>query len=394
MSRRVCIVTGTRAEYGLLRGVIAGVAESADLTLQIVATGMHLSARFGETWRDIEADGWQIDARVPTLSDDDTPAAIADAIGLGVAGIGAAITRLTPDVMVILGDRFEIFAAAVAALVARVPVMHLHGGEISEGAYDDALRHAITKLSHLHCVAAEPYRRRVIQMGESPEQVLVVGGLGVDALSRIAPMARSALEASLGITFGSRNLLVTFHPATLEEETSRRQVDELLAALEPLADTHLIFTLPNADTGGRDIAAALTRFVASRPRAWAFASLGQERYLSCLRHVDAVVGNSSSGLLEAPTVGTPTINIGDRQQGRLKADSVIDCAPVRHDIAAALERVYDPVFRAQLSSVVNPYGAAGASARIVEILRATNLDGVTRKVFHDMTWPHPLEGRG
>lgn len=389
MTRRVCVVTGTRAEYGLLRWVIDGIAKSPVLDLQLVATGMHLSPEFGLTYREIEGDGYVIDAKVEMLLSSDTATGVAKAMGLGLIGFADVFERLRPDVVVLLGDRFEILAAASAALVARIPVAHLHGGETTEGAFDEAIRHALTKMSHLHFVAAEPYRQRVIQLGEHPDCVYLVGGLGVDAIHRVPLLDRAALEASLDFRFGERNLLVTFHPVTLESQSVEQQMDELLAALDMLHDTRLIITLPNADNGGRAIIRRIEAFVASHPHARAYTSLGQQRYLSCLRQVDAVVGNSSSGLAEAPSMGTGTINIGDRQRGRLRAASVIDCKPNRHDILRAIEISYSEAFRAKLASVVNPYGDGGASQRIVQVLETVKLSDLVKKAFHDLPSARP-----
>jgi GDP/UDP-N,N'-diacetylbacillosamine 2-epimerase (hydrolysing) len=383
MSRRICVLTGTRAEYGLLKWLMQEIRACPGLELQVIATGMHLAPEFGLTYREIEGDGLRIDRSVEMLLSSDTAQGLTKSMGLGLIGFAEALHELRPDVLVLLGDRFEILAAAAAALIARVPVAHLHGGEASEGAFDDSMRHAITKLSHLHFVAAEPYRRRVVQLGEDPERVFLVGGLGIDAIRRIRLMERTELEASLGFQLGKRNLLVTYHPVTLADSPSSAQMAELLAALDTLQDTKLVFTMPNADTEGRELMAMVERFVASHANASAYVSLGQTRYLSCLRHVDGVVGNSSSGLCEAPSLGTGTINIGERQRGRLKAASVIDCEPRRDAIVAALKQLYSPEFRAALGSVRNPYGDGGAVAKIVQVLRSVSLDSLVKKSFHD-----------
>jgi GDP/UDP-N,N'-diacetylbacillosamine 2-epimerase (hydrolysing) len=286
--------------------------------------------------------------------------------------------------MLVLGDRFEIFAAAAAAMAARIPIAHVHGGEASEGAFDEAIRHSITKMSHLHFVAADEYRKRVIQLGEAPERVFLVGGLGVDAIGRLPLLDRAELEASLECELGTRNLLITFHPATLETSTAAEQMTELLAALDTLTDTRLLFTMPNADTDSRALFALVTRFVEQHDNARVYTSLGQLRYLSCLRYVDGVVGNSSSGLTEAPSFRKGTINIGDRQRGRLKAASVIDCAPDRVSIAAALQRLYSRDFQAVTEQVRNPYGEGGASDKIVEVLQHYPLDSILKKAFYDL----------
>jgi GDP/UDP-N,N'-diacetylbacillosamine 2-epimerase (hydrolysing) len=384
MSRKVCIVTGTRAEFGLLRWLMQEIDASDALTLQVIATGMHLSPEFGSTYREIEQAGFTIDARVEMLLSADTASAVTKSMGLGLIGYADAYDRLAPDLVVLLGDRFEIFAAAAAAMIAGIPIAHLHGGETTEGAFDEAIRHSITKMSHLHFVAAEDYRKRVIQLGEQPERVFLVGGLGIDAIKRTTLMTREALEASLNFTFGPRNLLITFHPVTLESQSSAQQMGELLTALNGLKDTHLIFTMPNADTGGRELMAMVDAFVATHPNAHAYNSLGQLRYLSCMQFVDGVVGNSSSGLAEAPSMGIGTIDIGDRQRGRLRAASVIHSEPNHAQITQALRELYGPAFKANLAQVVNPYGTGGASQRIVEVLAAHPLDKLIKKKFHNI----------
>lgn len=385
MSRKVCIVTGTRAEYGLLRGVMGEVARTPGLTLQSVVTGMHLSPEFGMTVREIEADGVAIDDRVELLLSSDTAVGVGKAMGLGLIGFSDTFARLRPDIVVLLGDRFEIFAAAAAALVAGLPIAHIHGGETTEGAFDEAIRHSITKMSHLHFVAAEPYRDRVIQLGEDPDRVFLVGGLGVDAIKRLTLMDRASLEESLGFAFLPRNLLITFHPVTLDDGDADAEIQALFDALDAMGpDVGLIFTLPNADTGGRALGRLIERYADARPNAVAYPSLGQLRYLSCMTVVDAIVGNSSSALAEAPSFGIPSVNIGDRQAGRLKAASVIDCAPQRDAIQAALTRALSPSLRADLAAVVNPYGDGGATEAIVRVLQEHPLEGVLKKRFRDL----------
>ena len=383
MSRKICVVTGTRADYGLLRWLMEDIRRAAGLELQVLVTGMHLSPEFGLTFREIESDGFVIDRRVEMLLSSDTPAGIAKSMGVGLIGLADALQQLRPDLLLVLGDRFEIFSAVAAALVARVPVAHLHGGETTEGAFDESIRHAITKMSHLHFVAAEDYRKRVIQLGEDPDRVFLVGGLGIDGIARLTLLDRAPLEKALGFGLGPRNLLVTFHPATLEHATAAGQMAELLAALDQLDETHLIFTMPNADTDGRILFDMVNAFVATHPNARAYTSLGQLRYLSCLRHVDGVVGNSSSGLTEVPSFRKGTVNIGARQQGRLKATSVIDCAPDRQSISAAVQQLYSRAFRAILETVRNPYGEVGASEKIVQVLQRCPLDTILKKHFHD-----------
>lgn len=382
--RRICVVTGTRAEYGLLRWLMRDIADDPELSLQVIATCMHLAPEFGETYREIEADGFVIDRKVEMLLSGDTPSAIGKSIGLGVIGFADAFQSLSPDLLIVLGDRFEILAAVSAALVARIPVAHLHGGELTEGAVDDAIRHAVTKMSQVHFVATEAYRQRVIQLGETPARVHCVGGLGVDAIMRQPRLSREALEASLDFRFRERNLLVTFHPATLDAASPAAQMAELLAALAQLDDVGLLFTLPNADAGGRELMRQVQAFVDGRSNARAFASLGQQRYLSCMALVDGVVGNSSSGLLEAPSFHVGTVNLGSRQQGRAQASSVINCEVDRKAIGKALVTLFSAEYRGSLYNVVNPYGNGGASARIVAEIKRLEVDELVKKTFYDL----------
>jgi GDP/UDP-N,N'-diacetylbacillosamine 2-epimerase (hydrolysing) len=325
------------------------------------------------------------------LLSSDTPSAIGKSIGLGVIGFADAFQSLSPDLVIVLGDRFEILAAVSAALVARIPVAHLHGGELTEGAVDDAIRHAVTKMSQVHFVATDSYRQRVIQLGETPSRVHCVGGLGVDAIVRQSRLSREALEASLDFRFRDRNLLVTFHPATLDSASPASQMTELLAALSPLDDVGLLFTLSNADTGGRELMRQVQSFVEGRSNARAFASLGQQRYLSCMALVDGVLGNSSSGLLEAPSFRVGTINIGNRQQGREQAGSVINCDVERNAIRQALEKLFSTEYQRGLYNVINPYGNGGASRRIIDEIKRLELSELVKKTFFDM---HLTSGNG
>ncbi|MCE0503740.1 UDP-N-acetylglucosamine 2-epimerase [Roseivivax sp. GX 12232] len=384
--KRVCVVTGSRAEYGLLRWLMQGLKDSTSCELQTVVTGMHLAPQFGETWRAIEADGFTIDWKVEMLLASDSSPAVTKSMGLAMSGFADAFQHLAPDMVVLLGDRFEILAAASAALIAGVPIAHLHGGEVTEGAFDDAIRHAITKMADLHFTASEAYRRRVVQMGEDPGRVFDVGGFGLDGIARLEPMARGELEEALGLPLGERSLMVTFHPETASGADPAAQMRELLSALEE-TPAQLIFTMPNADSGGQVLFEMIDAFVARHPgRACVHRSLGQRRYLSALAHVDGVVGNSSSGLIEAPAFKIGTVNIGSRQDGRLKAESVVDCAADRGAIEAAITRILAPEFRAGLEGLVNPYGDGGASARTLEVIE--NWDTQARpKGFFDMPWP-------
>ncbi|EGF29401.1 UDP-N-acetylglucosamine 2-epimerase [Rhodopirellula baltica] len=371
--RKICVVTGTRAEYGLLRYLMEEIDQSANLELQVIATGMHLSPEFGLTYRAIENDGFKIDRKVEMLLSSDSAVGIAKATGLGMIGFADALDQLRPDILVVLGDRFEILAAVTAALFAKIPVAHLHGGETTEGAYDEGIRHAITKMSHLHFVAAEDYRRRVLQLGENPENVHVVGGLGVDAIQRTALLTKPELAKT--ISLGERNLLVTYHPETLGESTSQVQMQMFLEALRQLDDDiHFLFTYPNADSDGRAIINMIDEFILEYPdRASAHQTLGQLRYWSAMKIADAVIGNSSSGLLEAPTLYTPTVDIGNRQRGRLRPKSVVHTDCNTQDIREAIQKAISEAFRETVLTSANPLGSGGATRKIVDCLAKQEL---------------------
>ena len=383
MSRKVCVVTGSRADYGLLRWVMQGIKEHPSMDLSVLATGMHLSPEFGLTWKEIEKDGFVIDVRVEMLLSSDSPSGVAKSVGLGVMGFADALELVEPDLILVLGDRYEILAAVIAALMHRIPVAHLHGGEITRGAVDEQIRHAITKMSHLHFVATEEYRKRVIQLGEDPEKVFFVGGLGVDAIRNIALLERQELEDDLGIRFREKNLLVTFHPETLSDQDSEYQLNELLSALGKLENVFLIFTMPNADEKGRRLSKLIREFVSNNNNSVAITSMGQQRYLSCLKYVDGVIGNSSSGILEAPTMQVGTINIGNRQEGRARAESVIDCPAEEVMILKAIKHLFSEEFSECVRFAHNPYGEGGASKAIVDVISTIPLDGLVRKRFYD-----------
>ena len=384
MKRKICVITGTRAEFGLLRLLMQEINDAPECELQIVATGMHLSPDYGLTYKEIEQAGFNIDYKVDMQLSSDSAASITKSIGIGTIGFAEAYEYLQPDLLVVLGDRFELISAVTAALIASIPVAHLHGGETTEGAFDEAIRHSITKMSHLHFVAAPEYARRVIQLGERPERVFLVGGLGVDAIRQIKLLTREELEESLDFKFGSKNLLVTFHPATLDEHSSSQEMNILLDVLSELDETHLIFTMPNADNGSRELTAMIERFVRWHPNARAYTSLGQLRYLSCMQFIDGVIGNSSSGIAEAPSMGVGTINIGDRQKGRLSASSIIHCSSEHSESREAFRQLYDPKFKASLSNIINPYGCGGASKKILDVIRSYTLFGLIKKSFYDL----------
>ena len=383
MRRKLCIVTGTRAESGILYWLMKEIQEDADLELQLIATGMHLSPEFGLTYRQIEEDGFKIDKKIEMLLSSDTSVGISKSMGLGMIGFAEAYSDLKPDIVVLLGDRFELFSAASAAMIARIPIAHLHGGETTEGAFDEAIRHSITKMSHLHFTAAEEYRRRVIQLGESPDRVFNVGGLGIDNIKKLKLMSREEFENSIDFKLGSKNLMITFHPVTLEHATAGEQFQNFLDAVDELEDTKFIFTKPNADTEGQVIIKMIDEYVFQNSyKSVAFVNLGQLRYLSAMQFVDGIVGNSSSGLAEAPTFKIGTINIGDRQRGRLKADSIIDCEPVKDSILSAIKKLYSMEFQAKLKNVKNPYGEGGATEKIKKVLKEKDLADILKKEFY------------
>ena len=383
--RKICVATGTRAEYGLLYWLMKEINAASDTELQILVTGMHLSPEFGSTWQQIEADGSSISAKVDMQLASDTPAGITKSMGTAMIGFAEALQALNPEVLVILGDRFEMLSVATSAMIARIPIAHIHGGEATEGLIDEPIRHSISKMSHLHFTATEEYRKRVIQLGEQPDTVFNVGAAGLDNIEKLTLLSKEELEKKIGFKLGAKNLLVTFHPVTLENATAKQQFAQLLEALGQLQDTHLIFTKPNADSDGRVIIGMIDEYVAAHPdTSIAFTSMGQLRYLSALQYVDAVVGNSSSGLIEAPSFKIGTINIGDRQRGRIKAKSVIDCEPERTSILAAIERLYSADFQTVLANVNNPYGKGGMAKKVFDILHSCSLENILKKRFYDL----------
>lgn len=383
MSKKIAVFTGTRAEYGLLYWLLKDIQADADLSLQLLVSGMHLSPEFGLTYQQIEQDGFHIDEKVEILLSSDSAVGTAKSMGLGVLGFADALDRLKPDVLVILGDRFEALAAAQTAMILRVPVLHLHGGEITEGAYDDAIRHAITKLSYLHATATEPYRQRVIQLGEAPDRVFNVGAIGLDHFQRGRFMSVAELAKSLKFPLRQPYAVVTYHPVTLAAEEPEITFQALSNALEQFPQLQIIFTYPNADDGGRRIIPLLEAYAARQPaRLLAIPSLGHVRYLSAIKHAAVVIGNSSSGIIEVPAMDVPTVNIGMRQKGRLAAKSVLHCAAdqasIRNAVITALNREY----KAADEKVHNPYGQGDASSQIIRMLKSLSLNAV--KTFHDV----------
>lgn len=388
--RKICVVTGSRAEYGLLIPLLKRIQQDPHVTLQIVATAMHLSPEFGLTYRDIKADGFKIDKKIELLLSSDTAVGITKSMGLAFVGFADAFAELKPDILVLLGDRFETFCAAASGCVARVPIAHIHGGEITEGAIDDAFRHAITKMSHLHFTSTEEYRQRVIQLGENSDRVFNVGAIGIENIKNLPLLAKDKLEKDLGFNLGERYFLVTFHPVTLERDSAENQFKELLSALgQVILDSDdkvkILFTKANADTEGRIINQLIDDYVASQSDgSIAITSMGQLRYLSAMKHAAVVIGNSSSGIIEAPSFKVPTVNIGDRQKGRVHAKSVFNCEPESSAIRRGIETVLSPSFVDGLANMSNPYEGQRTSTEIVETIKRIKLDNLIMKRFYDL----------
>ncbi|MFJ3455765.1 UDP-N-acetylglucosamine 2-epimerase [Scandinavium goeteborgense] len=381
--RKVAVFTGTRAEYGLLFWLMKDIQDDEELELQLLVSGMHLSPEFGSTWKQIENDGFKIDEKIEILLSSDSPVGTAKSMGLGVLGFADALARLQPDVLVILGDRFEALAAAQTAMILRIPVLHLHGGEITEGAYDDAIRHAITKLSYLHGTSTDEYRKRVIQLGEAPERVENVGAIGLDHLKRGHFMSVQELATSLNFPLKKPYLLVTYHPVTLGNEPPEESFSSLLAALDDFKGHQIILTYPNADDGGRKIIPLLEAYAGKDPeRVLAIPSLGQVRYLSAVKHAAAVVGNSSSGIIEVPAFNVPTVNIGERQKGRLAAKSVLNCDATQHAITETLKNAISRSYIQHGETIVNPYGQGDASAKVIKMIKTMQF--IPSKTFYDI----------
>ena len=384
MKRKICVVTGTRADYGLLYWLLKEIDLDSELKLQIIATGMHLSPEFGLTYKEIEKD-FKIDKKIEMLLSSDTAIGISKSMGLAQISFAETYEDLKPDIIVLLGDRYEIFSATSAALIANIPVAHLHGGETTEGAFDEAIRHSITKMSHLHFTAAKEYKNRVIQLGEHPSRVFNVGGMGIENIKRLKLLSKEKFEESINFKLNKKNILVTFHPVTLENLSAKEQFQELLDAIDELEDTNIIFTKANSDTDGRIINQMCDDYVLKNSnKSICFTSLGQLRYLSALQYVDAVVGNSSSGLIEAPSFKIGTINIGDRQKGRLKAKSIIDCDSLKSSIIQAFKKLYSEEFKNILINTNNPYGDGCASEKIIKELKKVDLNNILKKSFYDL----------
>ena len=384
--RKICVVTGTKAEYGLLSRLIRMINESERTQLQLIATNMHLSPTYGETYKEIEADGFKIDRKIPIIEEgkNDTVATL-KSMAKAVAGFADAYNELKPNMIVVLGDRYEILAAAIAALIEKIPIAHIHGGEVTEGAYDDAIRHSITKMSHLHFPSIEPYRKRIIQMGEDPERVFAVGAIGVENIKRIPLLSKEETEQSIGFALDKNTILVTYHPVTLGPDSMKRDIDDFISVLDDNKYLRIIFTMPNSDNGSEVIVDAIYKFVSNnKNRAVAFKSLGLKRYLSVMKEVGAVVGNSSSGIVEVPSFGVPTLNIGDRQKGRLAAESVVNCGSDKDSIRDGLSKVLSTEFQDFCKTVENPYGKENTAEEIFKVISSYPLDNIIQKHFYDI----------
>lgn len=385
MKKNICIITGSRAEYGLLKPIIALVDKDKELQLKLVVTGMHLSYEFGLTYKEIEKDGFIIDEKIESVVSSDTSSGVSKSMGLTMIGFADYFARKKTDLVIVLGDRYEILAATCSALIANIPVAHIHGGETTEGSLDEAFRHSITKMSYLHFVSNEEYRKRVIQLGEDPIRVFNVGALGVENIMKMKLLDRSELEESIGFKLNKRYALVTFHPATLEKNKLELQLKEMLIALDSFKDIKIIFTKSNSDKDGRIINSLIDNYVQNnKERAIAFNSMGQLRYLSAMKYSSFVLGNSSSGIIEAPSFKIPTVNIGDRQKGRIQAESIINCDCNSKEIIDAINKALNQS-EEKLKLIINPYGQGNTSESIVNRIKEISLDKISlKKSFYDL----------
>ena len=383
--RKICVITGTRAEYGLLYWTMKLIKDDPSLKLQLCVTGMHLSPEFGLTYQQIEKDGFEIDEKIEMLLSSDTSVGISKSMGLAIISFSEVFNRLKPDIILVLGDRFEIFSAVSAAMIAKIPVAHCSGGEATEGLIDEPIRHSITKMSHIHFPCAKEFANRIIQLGEQPANIFQVDSLGIENINRLKLLDKIEFEKSIDFQLGKTNFLVTFHPVTLENATSEVQFKELLNAIDQFENTKIIFTKPNSDTDGRIVIRLIDEYVAKNSgKSIAFISLGQLRYLSALQFMDVVIGNSSSGLVEVPSFKKATINIGDRQRGRIKADSVIDCEPDSNELKKAITKALSNDFNNKLQHTINPYGNDNSSSKIVNALKSVDLTDIIKKRFYNL----------
>tara|TARA_X000000368_G_scaffold271741_1_gene215429 strand:- start:1528 stop:2679 length:1152 start_codon:yes stop_codon:yes gene_type:complete len=381
---KVCVITGTRAEYGLLYWTMKLMDENPNIQLYVCLTGMHLSPEFGYTCDKVKEDGFVIDHKVEMLLSSDSAVGISKSIGLGIIGFSDYFEQLKPDWILVLGDRFEIFSAVSAAMIAKIPVCHCHGGESTEGLIDEAIRHSITKMSHLHFASTERYRKRIIQLGEQPNKVFNSGALGIENINRIELLNRQDFENKINFKLSKLNFLVTFHPVTLENYSADEQFNELLDSLRKIKKANIIFTKPNADHDGRGIIKLIDLFVnENKKRSISFISMGQLLYLSAIKHCDIVIGNSSSGLIEAPSFKKPTIDIGDRQRGRIKSKSVLNCEPFETSISKSIEFALSESFQKKLKLIDNPYDNGNSSEIIVNKILETSKKNILKKKFYN-----------
>lgn len=384
--RKICVVTGTRAEYSLLSRLMKMIQDSPLTDLQIIATNMHLSPKYGETYKEIESDGFVIDKKVPMIVDGpDNSNTTLKCMSMALSGFADAYDELKPDLVVVLGDRYEILAAAIAALISRIPIAHISGGDVTEGAYDDAIRHSITKMSQLHFPSTEVYRRRVIQLGEQPDRVFNVGSTGIENIKKLPLLNKAEIEKFIGMTLDRNTILVTYHPVTLGKSSAEADIKDFIEALEEFPDIKVIFTMPNSDTGASAIVEAIEGFVnRNSNRAKAFKSLGVKRYLSVMSQVGAVVGNSSSGIVETPSFGIPTLNIGDRQKGRLQADSIVNCETDKNSVVEGLKSVLSSEMQKKAKGTINPYELPNSAQRIFDVISTYPLEKLNQKHFYNI----------
>lgn len=382
--KKIAVVTGTRADFGLLSPLIAEIQNDKKMQLQLIVTAMHLSPEFGFTVQEIENKGFFIDKKVECLLSSDTAVGITKSLGLAMIGFAEALHEFSPDLLIILGDRTEMLAAATAAMIANIPIAHIHGGETTEGAYDESIRHAITKMSYFHFASTETYRQRIIQLGEHPERVFNVGAIGLDSMKNLMVLSKDEFEQSINFKLGKNNVLITFHPVTLENQSAQEQFEAILNVLNSLKETHFIFTHANSDKDGRVINQMIEQFVdQNQDRAVAFKSMGHLRYLSALKYMDVVLGNSSSGIIEVPYFNIPTINVGDRQKGRILSESVIQAEPTIEAISFAYEKAVDISFKTHIKNQEQLYGSGNAVEKILDVLRNQNVINL-KKTFYDI----------
>lgn len=381
--RKICIVTGSRADYGLLYWLLKEIQADSALELQLIATGMHMDKSFGYTYKVIEKD-FELTRKIPMPLNNDQAYAVSTAMGSSLPLFAKAYTDLQPDILVVLGDRYEILAATIPGVIANIPIAHIHGGETTEGAVDEVIRHSLTKMSHLHFCANKVYKKRIMQLGENPKHIFNVGALGLDNIKKLPLLSKEAFEDSIHFKLNKKNILVTFHPQTIGEESSQEQFSQILLALSGLKNTNIIFTKTNSDVDGKIINTMIDTYVSENVNCVSFISLGQIRYLSALQYVDIVLGNSSSGLLEVPSFKIATVDIGERQKGRIKAKSIISCKCSKKAIEKAIEKAYSQSFKKKLKHIKNPFGTHGASKKIVKVLKKKNLKNILQKKFYDL----------